>query len=231
MQHEQRRQAMRTLAAELDGIDREVYLAADQDPLEPIIGEGNRNARIALFGRDPGRDEVAHQLPFVGAGGQKVRSSLYRHLYGSEMPDFEASIAVGRHLWWANTLPYKPIGNKAWSMRAKRLFQPLVADLLIHAWAGSDVITLGREAFLWFGLALGRDERRALEAFWTSEARFEAHYEVALCALDGTCRTLRLHPLPHPSPLNATWYARFPALLEARLAQLDLRLDNWQLPA
>ncbi len=229
MHDQERREALRRLAAELEGIDREVYLAAGRDPLEPIIGAGNPDARIALFGRDPGRDEVVHQLPFVGAGGQKVRTTLYQHLYGAPMPDFDASIAVGRYLYWANTVPYKPIGNKAWSMQAKRRFQPLVADLLIHAWRGADVITLGREAFLWFGLALDRSGRQRLDAFWGDEAqRFVDHCEVTLGAPDGAARTLRLHPLPHPSPLNATWYARFPALLAQRLARLELTLDHWK---
>ena len=34
-------------------------------------------------------------------------------------------------------------------------------------------------------------------------------------------RRIALHPLPHPSPLNAAWYGRFPGLLAARLRALD----------
>src|SRR5699024_8221544 len=125
-----------------DGIDVEVYRQYDKDPLAPIIGLGEANLRIALFGRDPGREEVRHGEPFIGAGGQKVRQALYQHLHGAPLPDFAASVAVGRALFWANTVPYKPVGNKAWSMAVKKRFQPLMAQLLATHWRGSDVITL-----------------------------------------------------------------------------------------
>lgn len=222
------RQAFRRLAAELEGVDLEVYRSFDKDPLEPIIGLGDPDCRVGFFGRDPGRDEVQHGMPFIGAGGQKVRTSLYRHLYGEPMPDFAASVAVGEHFFWANTVPYKPLGNKAWSMKVKKAFQPLMAELLVHAWHGREIITLGREAFLWFGINQPREVRQALEDFWAREDRFESATEVSLGAPDGASRSLRLHPLPHPSPLNATWYKRFPALLEVRLEQLGVRPGNLQ---
>jgi len=223
------RLAFRRLAADLPGIDTEVYAAFGKDPLEPVIGLGDPWVRVGFFGRDPGRDEVQHGMPFIGAGGQKVRTALYQHLYGAPMPDFAASVAVGRHFFWANTVPYKPIGNKAWSMAVKKRFQPLMAQLLIEAWHGREVITLGREAFLWFGINQPREVRTALETFWGREDRFESSLEVPLAAAGDGNRTLRLHPLPHPSPLNATWYKRFPDLLAARLRQLEVRPDNMRL--
>ncbi len=220
------RTALRALAAGLDGIDREVYHACGKDPLEPIIGLGPRDARIGFFGRDPGRDEVQYGMPFIGAGGQKVRGALYRRLRGQELPDLQASIEIGRDLFWFNTVPYKPEGNKAWSMRVKKAFQPPMAGLLIDHWDGCDLITLGREAFLWFAIHQPREVRDALEGFWQREDRFEAVCASELRLADGRVRTFRLHPLPHPSPLNATWYKRFPGLLEARLAELDLRPES-----
>jgi len=226
---EQLHQRFRSLASHLPGIDVPTYEAYGKDPLDPVIGLGHPDVRIAFFGRDPGRDEVQHGMPFIGAGGQRVRAAAYEHLYGKPMPDFAASVEVGRHFFWANTLPYKPIGNKAWSMKAKKQFQPLVAELLIHAWHGSDVITLGREAFFWFAINQPREVKQALEAFWARENRFSASMETALTAPDGTGRTLRMHPLPHPSPLNATWYQQFPDLLKARLRQLDARPGNLEL--
>ncbi|WP_303907740.1 uracil-DNA glycosylase family protein [Thiohalomonas denitrificans] len=225
---EQQRQAFQTLAQELEGIDTAIYAECGKDPLEPIIGLGNPKVRVGFFGRDPGRDEILRGMPFIGAGGQKVRNTCYEYLYSKPMPDFEASVAVGKHFFWANTVPYKPLGNKAWSMRVKKQFQPLVAELLVN-WRGSDVITLGREAFLWFGIHQSRETRQALESFWAREDRFSACIEVPLVLADGHRRTLRLHPLPHPSPLNATWYRRFPGLLKARLQQLNLHLDNVRL--
>ncbi len=230
MKREERTRAFRQLARELPGVDVEVYRRFAKDSLQPIIGEGDPRARLAIFGRDPGRDEVRHGVPFIGAGGQKVRAVLYETLHGRPMPDFEASVAVGRHLFWANTVPYKPVGNKAWSQKIKRQFFPLMADLLLREWRGRDVLTLGREAFLWFGIGATREERQRIEAFWRREDRFQASLEVVLKTEGHSGRLLRLHPLPHPSPLNAAWYKRFPDLLKTRLQALGLDLKHWQIP-
>jgi uracil-DNA glycosylase len=147
-------------------------------------------------------------------------------LYGSELPDFDASVAVGEKFFWANTVPYKPTGNKAWSMKVKKQFQPLMAELLLTTWNGRDLITLGREAFLWFGINQAKEVQQRLDAFWEREDRFESFIEVELACASGAKRTFRIHPLPHPSPLNATWYKRFPDLLLARLRQLKVRHDS-----
>lgn len=219
-------QAFRKQAEITDGIDVDVYRQYDKDPLDPVIGLGRADARIAFFGRDPGRDEILHGEPFIGAGGQHVRRALHRQLHGAPLPDFETSRAVGREFYWANTVPYKPVGNKAWSTKVKQRFHPLMRELLIGHWQGDRVITLGREAFLWFGMSLPKAQREKLEAFWNSQTRFEESIAVTLATEGGRSRELHVHPLPHPSPLNATWYARFPALLEARLKQLDVRPGN-----
>ncbi|WP_438764439.1 uracil-DNA glycosylase family protein [Kushneria sp. TE3] len=224
--NERQQQAFRTLAAETDGIDVEVYKRFERDPLDPIIGLGQRNLRVGFFGRDPGRDEVRHGEPFIGAGGQLVRKALHEQLYGEKMPDFEASRAVGEHFFWINTVPYKPVGNKAWSMKVKRHFHGLMNELLISRWEGRSLITLGREAFLWFGIDRPKPERDRLEAFWKREDRFESSIDVTLEDDQGQSQTFTLYPLPHPSPLNQTWYSRFPGLLAQRLEQLDVRPDN-----
>lgn len=221
------RAAFRALAAELDGVDREVYETFGVDPLEPILGEGDPLCRVAFFGRDPGREEVRHGVPFVGAGGQKIRRVLSDRLTGDPAPDLEASIAAGRKAFWANTVPYKPVGNKAWSQAVKARFRPLMVDVLVRGWRGRDVVVLGQDAFLWF--ASGRDEKRRLTDFWAREDRFEASIEVVLTARDGADATLRIHPLPHPSPLNATWASRFPGLLEARLDAVGWGPETWRL--
>lgn len=218
---EAQRARFREAAATLEGIDLAVYEADGRDPLEPIIGLGPVDAPVAIFGRDPGREEIRHGLPFIGAGGQLLRRGLYYHRYGADMPGFDASVEVGTHFFWANTVPYKPLGNKAWSMKAKRCFQPLVAELLVDGWRGRHVITLGREAFMWFGINQTKAIRDALEAFWQRGDRFEASHETALSDGSGRSRALTLHPLPHPSPLNATWYKHFPDLLARRLSALS----------
>lgn len=216
------RQRFRELARDLPGVDLAAYGAAGRDPREPIVGLGPPDAALAIFGRDPGRDEVQHGLPFVGAGGQKLRRGLWQHRHGGPMPDFAASIAIGQTCWWANTVPYKPVGNKAWPMAVKRRFRPLMAELFLDHWTGTDVLTLGREAFLWFGIDAPGPEREALEAFWQREDRFDSHHPTPI-VLGARRRMLHLWPLPHPSPLNATWYRRFPELLAARLETLDPR--------
>lgn len=217
--------SLREQARLLENVDRAVYDEYGKDPMEPVFGLGGADARIAFFGRDPGRTEIEYGLPFIGAGGQKVRAALYEYLYDQPMPGVEASIEAGRPFFWANTVPYKPVGNKAWSMKTKKAFQPLVASLLLRHWRGRDVITLGREAFLWFGINQPREARTALEDFWKRENRFESSCEVILSA-NGRQRSLLLHPLPHPSPLNATWFKHFPGLLKKRLRQLEVRTEN-----
>lgn len=222
-----RRDAFRAEAAKLDRIDTAVYSEYGKDPLDPIIGGGPRSARLAIFGRDPGRDEVRYGEPFIGAGGQKVRIELYRAYYGSDMPDFEASRAIGREVFWGNTCPYKPMGNKAWPVKVKKAMWPLMADVLLSDWDGRTVITLGREAFFWFGLTADRATRQSLETFWAQDDRFETAFPFEL-RLGDRRKILELQPLPHPSPLNATWYGRFPGLLQNRLAKMGWGRDATQ---
>ena len=217
------RERFRTAAAELTGRDDAVYAAAGRDPAEPVFGLGPADADIAFFGRDPGRDEVHIGVPFIGAGGRQVRRVLHERQFHAPLTDTAGALAAGEAYFWANTVPYKPVGNKAWPMKVKRRFQPLVAELLLDQWQGREVITLGREAFFWFGLDQPPAERRRLEDHWQLNERFTASIEMDFCGPDGVRRPLRLHPLPHPSPLNATWFKRFPGLLAARLDALEGR--------
>ena len=197
-------------------IDREVYADAGIDPFTPIVlGSGSLRARVGVIGRDPGRFEVLRGEPFIGAGGRKLRDGLHRALHGGDCPDEAAAVAVGQQVFWANTVPFKPVGNKAWSVPTQRRFAPVMARLVLELWQGEDLITCGNGAFAWIGL-VEPALRPSLDAFWARPDRYEASL-----SLDVRGRALRLHPLPHPSPLNATWFKRFPALLDARLAALD----------
>lgn len=220
------RTAFRQLAGHTAGIDRDAYAACGRDWRDPVIGLGPRDARLCIFGRDPGRTEVEHALPFVGKGGQLVRAALYRqqHGAGTAPPDFAASVAAGHDVFWLNTVPYKPLGNRAWSMAVKRRFHPLVVDLLLHAWHGQrgerTVIALGREAFFWFGIAQPAEVGAALDAFWAQgDARYRHTLRIDYRAGD-TAHTIMLAPLPHPSPANAVWFARFAGLMDERLRLL-----------
>ena len=211
----------RHAAADLGGRDDDVYTAAGRPPTEPVFGLGPADARIAFFGRDPGRDEVHVGVPFIGAGGRQVRRVLFERQHGREMDGINDALAAGAAYFWANTVPYKPAGNKAWSMAVKRRFQPLVAEVLLDLWDGSDVITLGREAFFWFGLGQSAGVRQQLEQHWRRADRFEQSLTLDYHGPNDGIRPLSLHPLPHPSPLNATWFKRFPGLLAARLDRLE----------
>jgi uracil-DNA glycosylase family 4 len=216
------REAFRALAAETPGIDTAVYERFGKDSLEPVVGLGSHSANLAFFGRDPGREEVRYGEPFIGSGGQIVRRALHQYLRGEAMPDFDASMQIGQSFFWINTVPYKPLGNKAWSMKVKRRFHPLMRRVLIEQWAGKDIVTFGREAFLWFGIDQPKAVTQTLEAFWNSDTRFTESMEVTLATEQGVSRSFCLHPLPHPSPLNQTWYKQFPGLLDARLKQLKV---------
>jgi uracil-DNA glycosylase len=196
-------------------IDLDVYTAAGRDPLEPILtGSGRLDASLSIFGRDPGRTEVELAEPFIGKGGQLIRGALYRARHGTVPPDVQASIAVGRDVFWCNTVPYKPVGNKAWSVKIKRRFAPMVQDLLAHHFSGSDIICCGNVAFQWFGM-VDKALKPALDAHWQLADRYERPLPIEFAG-----RHLCLHPLPHPSPLNARWYPLFPALMDACLVRV-----------
>jgi uracil-DNA glycosylase len=179
-------------------IDVAVYEEAGLDPSEPVLlGSGTLDSGVGIFGRDPGRHEVLQREPFIGKGGQLIRQALGE-----------------QRVCWANTVPYKPLGNKAWSVKVKRRFLPMIQEYLVHHWTGDQLITCGNVAFEWFGLA-DNNLKSTLAAFWKRDDRYEATLDVEL----GDKR-ITLHPLPHPSPLNATWYPKFPGLISKRLQSL-----------
>lgn len=209
----------RRLARTLENLDVATYREFDRDPLQPIIGLGPQDAPICFMGRDPGREEIRVGLPFVGGAGQLLRAGLHLHLHPAQPYTFEAGVEAGAAMFWMNTVPYKPKGNKAWSAAVRKQFRPSMARLLAR-WRGADVVTLGNEAFSWFGEGQDKTVRDQLSRFWASgDSRYEQSVEVRV-HLAGEERPLRLHPLPHPSRANAIWCSRFPALLDQRLSAL-----------
>jgi len=50
LERQARLQAFRLLAADLEKVDLATYEKFGRDPLEPVIGEGDPAARIAIFG-------------------------------------------------------------------------------------------------------------------------------------------------------------------------------------
>lgn len=198
-------------------VDTEAYAAAGLHPTTPVLlGSGTLDAPVGFFGRDPGRTEVEQREPFIGRGGSLVRDALHRARHGVDAPDAAARTEVGQACFWANTVPFKPRGNKAWSVKVKRRFVPMVRTLLADRWQGTDLVTFGNVAFDWFRLAYPQ-HKAAIRAHWARDDRYATSLE-----LDLGPRVLRIHPLPHPSPLNATWYPRIPAMLDARLAEVGI---------
>ncbi len=196
-------------------IDRPVYEKAGKDPLDPILFGGSLEAPVAVLGRDLGKDEVAHGQPLIGAGGRLVRQGLLkaRGLSPSKAEDPWLESAL-KFALLTNTVPFKPPGNKAYPDRVKERFRPFVAELLVGFWTGDRVLTLGTEAFQWFARYA---DPGASEAFWAREDRYEADFPCTVVA-GAQSKPVIVAPLPHPSPLNQRWYAKFPDLLAARLA-------------
>lgn len=194
-------QQLAALAPGLDCPDVACYHRHGRDPCMPLVGLGQPDARWCFLGRDPGEQEVRLQRPFIGPAGQKIRAVM-------------AEVGVGEdEVYWMNTVPFKPIGNKPWSMAARRQCRPALLELLA-VWKGTEIITFGEAAFKWFGL--DRAQRQAVEAFWQRPDKYEARFATSLC-ISGVERHFMVCPVPHPSGANAAWAARFPGLLRARL--------------
>ena len=199
-------------------VDVEVYRKAGRDPEAPVLFAGSLAAPVCVFGRDLGKDEVAAGQPLIGAGGRLVRSGLYQAEHGEPPPTGDRTLesVLGRALL-SNTVPYKPPGNKAYTGAVKERFRLFVAELLAAHWSGNQLITLGTEAFRWF--APYAPDPEAFETFWKRDDRYEATAACSIVA-GSVHKHLTLLPLPHPSPLNARWYRRFPELLAQRLGGL-----------
>jgi uracil-DNA glycosylase len=212
-------------------LDRAVYHAAGRDPLDPIVYAGSLAAPLAFLARDLGKDEVALGEPLIGGAGRRVRRAVYRFLFDAEPPPEDKYLreALG-HILLTNTVPYKPVGNKAYPPSVRERFRPCVATVFACAWEGSCVITLGTEAFLWFARY---GEPGAFEAFWKREDRYYAEISCRITAEgDGApaTRELSIAPLPHPSPLNRAYLEQFPAMLDYRLTHSPLARERARLP-
>jgi len=202
-------------------VDMDAYSLARRDPLEPIFFAGSLDAPIAFVGRDLGKEEVINGQPLIGSAGRRVRSAAYRLITGNEPPAGDRILeAVLPHVILTNIVPFKPVGNKCYAPAVRERFRPFLAELLTCHWKGCRVITLGAEAFSWFAPYAPAG---AIRAFGEREDRFEAEME---CVLEAVCngqlahRTVTVAPLPHPSPLNQAYLARFPGMLEKRLRKV-----------
>ncbi len=203
-------------------IDVPVYQAAKLAPTTPILYAGNLRSKLCFFGRDLGRDEVHGRQPLYGAAGTLVRQGFYWAVHKKRSNDKQILATVCDRLLLTNTVPYKPPGNKAYSMEVKHRFRPFIERLLVLHWQGHQIISLGTEAFKWFE-PYGR--RGEVNGFFRRGDRFESALNVTLTATDNQGlehqKVVTLMPLPHPSPLNQRYYAKFPQMLQDRLAAIS----------
>lgn len=188
--------------------------------LRPVLPRGPRGAAICFVGRDPGEKEAEAGLPFIGESGRRLRDGLLEAYSPGVEPSEQSRLEIGERFFWLSTVPFKPKGNKPWSQRVRRMCQPVLLKLLHEQWGGRDVVTFGTEAYFWFAIGQPRETRQKLREFWgQGDTKYEHSIEVPL---PGLSRTVRLHPVPHPSPANAQWRARFPGLFRQRLSALAL---------
>ena len=203
-------------------IDIPIYEAAKKDPHEPILYAGNLKSSICFFGRDLGRDEVRSGQPLIGAAGTLVRQGFYRAMHGQTAKSAKVLQSVCERLLLTNTVPYKPPGNKAYSVEVKERFRPFIEQLLVIHWQGAQIITLGTEAFKWFAPYGKRGE---INKFFLRSDRYQEELIIKMTAADPTGqqyqRAISLRPLPHPSPLNQKYYAKFPQMLQDRLNTVE----------
>jgi len=203
-------------------LDLPIYEAAKKEPTEPILYAGNLESQICFFGRDLGRDEVAAGQPLIGAAGKLVRQGFYQFLHQKKALTLEELQTVCSKVLLTNTVPYKPPGNKAYEPKVKERFRPFIEQLLIFHWQGNQIISLGTEAFKWFAPYAPKGE---INNFFLRGDRFNEKMPITLTAKDDQGhlhqRPVWLLPLPHPSPLNQTYYAKFPQMLQNRLNSLD----------
>lgn len=213
-------------------IDLAVYDRAGRDPRSPILYAGSLDASTCVVGRDLGKDEVLAGQPLIGAAGRTVRAGIARACCAVDSsPEHNGSRGVDheellRHVLLANTVPFKPPGNKAYDQEVRHRFRPFLERLLAEHWAGHQVITLGTEAFLWFE-PYGDPAEFAAKKH--ADSRFDAVFSCRLPRdpneAGSSHKEIQVYPLPHPSPLNRRWYSRFPDMLARRLAELGQPSD------
>ena len=203
-------------------IDVPVYKSAKLEPTTPVLYAGNLQSPLCFFGRDLGRDEVYARQPLIGAAGTKVRQGFYEVVHGKTAQSATELKTVCDRVLLTNTVPYKPPGNKAYSVKVKERFRPYVERLLVFHWQGNQIITLGTEAFKWYAPYRDKGE---VEQYFKRGDRFEEKLVINLTATDDQGQShqkaVALLPLPHPSPLNKRYYSIFPEMLKHRLSQVE----------
>ncbi len=187
----------------------ETYSAAGRDPAVPILCAGALDAPVCFFGRELGREEVQIAEPLVGAGGRRLRRAAHEALLGPAPASERRFAALLSHVFLTNTVPYRPVDNRAYDRATVARFRPFVEELLGRRWTGTRVVALGQEAHRWFAPYA---QPGAVEAQWAdTERRFSARLRLRIAGRD-----VELACVPHPSPLSP-FKARFAEYLTGHL--------------
>ncbi len=174
---------------------RETYAEAARDAAVPLLLAGSLDAPWCAVGRELGRDEVLQGEPLVGMAGRRFRRAVHEALLGPA-PRTERRFAhVLDHVLLTNLVPYRPVGNRAYSRAVRDRFRPYLERLLADLWSGERVLALGKDALLWFA-PYTVDE--GVDALWADpERRFRDTLRLRI-----RDRELTLAAVPHPSPLS-----------------------------
>lgn len=192
---------------------RETYRAAGRDPAVPILCAGSLDAPFCAFARELGRDEVLRGEPLVGIGGRRFRRAFHEAVVapgsGAAPPTEKRFADILPHVLLANTVPFRPVDNKAYDKETLERFRPFVERLLGDLWTGTRVLALGETAIKWFG-GYAASPSAADELWADPKRRF-----VGTLAITIRGRALSVAPVPHPSPLSP-FKKEFAAILARR---------------
>lgn len=192
-------------------LDSPVYEKLGRDPLEPLLFSGNPSAKLAILGRDPGKDEIKLQTPLIGAAGKTLRKGLFECFLGGTAQTLEDYRQVEEHVFFINTVPYKPKGNLPWAKDLQAALAPEISGILTNLWKGEVLFCLGTHAWNWFS----QNMMKTPAVVASTEELFDREFSTTV----GN-KKVRVFALPHPSPLNIKWKKRFPEILKARLRSL-----------
>lgn len=99
---------------------------------DPIVYDGNLDAKIMIIARDLDEDEVTEKKPLIGKAGQILRSVLkYYNLENS--------------VYMTNLVPYKPANNEVFPSLMRHKFGELLKEQ-IQLIKPTIIILLGKEA-------------------------------------------------------------------------------------
>lgn len=105
---------------------------------KPVLFTGNIFSDILIVGRDLGKEEVEQGQVFVGRAGKFVRRGMKILGY------LEATDELPWDYCMTNLVPYKPAGNKCFSLDIRQNFWPIV-NYVVRIVEPDYLITMGVE--------------------------------------------------------------------------------------